>query len=153
MTGDDPRKFLFPPVIPVVGLLASWVLGLVWPIPLTWPNWTFWVGLLLFTVPHAFAIWAHLTARRHRTTVNPRGDVKTIMSDGPFRYSRNPMYLSVLPLFVGGALLFRLPWAFVLLFPVFLALHFGVIIPEEKYLEAKFGETYLSYKRRVRRWL
>ena len=153
MTGDDPRKFLFPPAIPVVGLLASWVLGLVWPIPLAWPNWTFWVGLLLFTVPHAFAIWAHLTARRHRTTVNPRGDVKTIMSDGPFRYSRNPMYLSVLPLFVGGALLFRLPWAFVLLLPVFLALHFAVIIPEEKYLEAKFGETYLSYKRRVRRWL
>jgi protein-S-isoprenylcysteine O-methyltransferase Ste14 len=63
------------------------------------------------------------------------------------------MYLSLLPLYVGGAFLFELPWAFVLLIPVFLGLHFGTIIPEENYLEVKFGETYLSYKRRVRRWL
>jgi protein-S-isoprenylcysteine O-methyltransferase Ste14 len=93
------------------------------------------------------------TSVRHHTTVNPRGHVMNIISDGPFRYSRNPMYLSLLPLYVGGALLFRLPWAFVLLFPLFLALHFAAFIPEEKYLEAKFGETYLSYKRRVPRWL
>jgi hypothetical protein len=51
------------------------------PIPLEWPNWTFWVGLLLFTVPHALGIWAHRAFRRHRTTVNPRGDVMNIMTD------------------------------------------------------------------------
>jgi protein-S-isoprenylcysteine O-methyltransferase Ste14 len=55
------------------------------------------------------------------------------------------MYLSLLLLYVGGSLLFRLPWAWIL--------HFGVIIPEERYLEAQFGETYLRYKQRVRRWL
>ena len=153
MTNTDPRRFPFPPAIPVVALLASWGLGHVWPVPLAWPYWTFWAGLALFTMPHALAIWAHRTFRRHRTTVNPRGDVTEIMTDGPFRYTRNPMYLSVLPLYVGGSLLFRLPWAWVLLLPVYLALHFGVIIPEEKYLEAKFGETYLRYKQHVRRWL
>jgi protein-S-isoprenylcysteine O-methyltransferase Ste14 len=63
------------------------------------------------------------------------------------------MYLSVLPLYFGASLLFRLPWAWVLLLPMFLALHFGVIIPEEKYLEARFGDTYLSYTLEVRRWL
>ena len=76
-----------------------------------------------------------------------------IVNDGPFRYTRNPMYLSLLPFYVGGALLFQLPWAWVLLLPVFLGLHFGVIVPEEKYLESKFGETYVRYKERVRRWL
>ena len=63
------------------------------------------------------------------------------------------MYLSLLPLYVGGSLLFQLPWAWVLLLPVFLALHFGVIIPEERYLEVKFGDTYLRYNQVVRRWL
>ena len=75
------------------------------------------------------------------------------MTDGPFRYTRNPMYLSLLPHYVGGALLFQLPWALILLVPVFLVLHFGVIIPEENYLEEKFGERYLRYKHHVRRWL
>jgi len=63
------------------------------------------------------------------------------------------MYLSLLPLYVGGSLLFQLPWAWVLLQPMFLALHFGVIIPEERYLEVKFGDTYLRYNQVVRRWL
>jgi hypothetical protein len=71
--------------------------------------------------------------RRHHTSVNPRGDVIEIMTDGPFQYTRNPMYLSLLPLYVGGSLLFQLPWAWLLLLFVFLTLHFGVIIPEEKY--------------------
>jgi len=118
----------------------------VWPIPLVWPSWTFWTGLVLFTVSHTLGIWAHRTFRRHHTSVDPRGDVVEIMADGSFRVAQNPMYLSLLPLYVGGSLLFQLLWAWVLLLPVFLALHFGVIIPEERYLEAKFGDTYLRYK-------
>jgi protein-S-isoprenylcysteine O-methyltransferase Ste14 len=153
MANSDPRRFPFPPAIPVIALLASWGLGQVWPIAVPWPNWTFWAGLALFTLPHLLGIWAHRTFLRHRTTVNPRGDVAEIMTDGPFRYTRNPMYLSLMPLYVGGSLLFRLPWAWILLLPVFVVLNFGVIVPEEKYLEAKFGAKYLRYKQRVRRWL
>jgi len=63
------------------------------------------------------------------------------------------MYLSLLVFHVGGILAFRLPWATVLLVPVFLALHFGVILPEEAHLEAVFGEPYRLYRQRVRRWL
>jgi len=83
MTEIDPRKVPFPPAIPVIALLAAWGLGRVWPIPLAWPNWTFWVGLVLFTVPHVLGIWAHRTFQRHHTTVNPRGDVVEMMTDGP----------------------------------------------------------------------
>jgi protein-S-isoprenylcysteine O-methyltransferase Ste14 len=63
------------------------------------------------------------------------------------------MYLSLLVLYAGGRGAFRLPWAAVLFVPVVLALHFGVIIPEEKYLESAFGEQYRLYRHRVRRWL
>ena len=111
------------------------------------------MGWLLFVTPQLFAVAAVRTFQRRQTAVNPRGKSTTIVESGPFRYTRNPMYLSLLVLFVGGMLAFRLPWAAVLLLPVFLALHFGVILPEERYLEAAFGEPYRSYRRRVRRWL
>jgi hypothetical protein len=65
-------------------------LGQVWPIPVAWPNWTFRAGLALFTVPHVFGVWAHGTFHRHRATVNPRGDVVEIVTDGPYRDTRNP---------------------------------------------------------------
>jgi protein-S-isoprenylcysteine O-methyltransferase Ste14 len=153
MASNDPRKIGFPPAIPVVALLLSWVLGRLWPIPIGWTHGTSWVGLALFTLPFALPIWAARTFRLHQTTVNPRGEVGAIAMDGPYRFTRNPMYLSLVLAYLGGSLVFRLPWAWVLLPAVFLVLHFGVIIPEEKYLEAKFGQTYLDYKTQVRRWL
>jgi protein-S-isoprenylcysteine O-methyltransferase Ste14 len=149
----DSRKFPFPPAIPIVALVLSWIIGRLWPIEANWPTWTQWAGWILFTVPFLFAIWAVITFRRNFTVVDPRGQVTTIVTTGPFQYSRNPMYVTLLIVYTGSALAFRLPWALVLLLPVFLLLQFVVIIPEEKYLEASFGEEYIRYKRRVRRWL
>jgi protein-S-isoprenylcysteine O-methyltransferase Ste14 len=63
------------------------------------------------------------------------------------------MYLSLIPLYIGGILAFRLPWAVILLPIVFLLLQFGVIVPEEQYLEAQFGDEYKSYKQQVNRWI
>jgi protein-S-isoprenylcysteine O-methyltransferase Ste14 len=149
----DPRKFPFPPAIPIVGLLAGWGLGTLWPIHVAWPAWTRWAGWLLFTAPFAIAIWAAVTFRRHKTPVNPLGKVATIVIAGPFCYSRNPMYVSLLLSYIGGILAFRLVWSAILLLPVFLLLQYGVIVPEERHLEAVFGQQYMDYKRRVRRWL
>jgi protein-S-isoprenylcysteine O-methyltransferase Ste14 len=128
-------------------------MGRLWPIDVHWPVWSRGAGWALIVIPTTFAISAVYTFRRHHTAVNPRGDVTTIVASGPFRYSRNPMYLSLLVSYVGGILAFRLPWATVLLVPVFLALHFGVIVPEETHLAAAFGEPYRLYRQRVRRWL
>jgi protein-S-isoprenylcysteine O-methyltransferase Ste14 len=63
------------------------------------------------------------------------------------------MYLSLLVLYAGGTLAFRLPWAAVLFVPVFLALHFGVVVPEEEHLADAFGEPCWSYRQRAWRWL
>jgi protein-S-isoprenylcysteine O-methyltransferase Ste14 len=149
----DPRKFPFPPAIPIIALLLAWFAGRLWPIALNWPAWTAWVGWTLFALPIPFVIAAVVTFRRRQTAVNPRGDVTTVVAEGPFRYTRNPMYVGLLANYAGVMLAFRLPWAAVLFVPVFLTLHFGVILPEEQYLEAAFGESYRAYKRRVRRWL
>ena len=149
----DIRRFPFPPGIPIVALILSWILGKLWPIEVNWPPWTHWAGWIFFTIPFLFAIWAVITFRRDHTVVHPQGQVTKIVTAGPFRYSRNPMYVTLLVTYIGGTFAFRLPRALLLLLPVFLLLQFVVIIPEEKYLEPSFGEEYISYKRAVRRWL
>jgi len=153
MTAADPRKFPFPPGIPLIALLLAWLLGRIWPIPIHWRGWTRWLGWFLFFSPFLLVIWANSTFRRHNTVANPLGKVTTIVTAGPYRYSRNPMYVGLLVFYVGATLAFRLPWAAILLVPVFLALQYIVIIPEERYLQAAFGDQYTAYRRRVRRWL
>ena len=150
---DDPRKFPFPPVIPVAALILSWLTGLLWPIAIDWPSWTRPVGWVLFLAPILLAIWGARTFRQHHTVVDPRGDVTRLVTDGPFRFTRNPMYLSLMILYIGGTLAFTLSWGVVWLVPVFLALRYGVIAREEQYMKAKFGDEYDAYTRRVRRWL
>jgi len=149
----DPRKFPFPPGIPIIGLLAGWGLGVLWPIHFVWPAWTGWVGWFLLIAPLCLAIWAAVTFRRHSTPVNPLGKVTTIVTAGPFGYSRNPMYVSLLLSYIGGIMAFRLVWSAILLVPLFLLLKYGVVGPEERHLEGVFGEQYTDYKKRVRRWL
>jgi protein-S-isoprenylcysteine O-methyltransferase Ste14 len=149
----DPRKFPFPPAIPVIALLLAWWLGWTWPITVHWPEWFRWVGWLLVTAAFVLAFWAIRTFRRHETVVDPRGKVTTIVTEGPFRYSRNPIYVALLLLYIGATMIFHLIWAVALLVPVFLALQYGVIIPEEQYLTATFGEKYVLYSRSVRRWM
>ncbi len=150
----DRRKFRFPPGIPAVGLLAGWLLGKLWPIQLPLPVWTpWWIALPLFIIAPCLAIWAVLTFRRHNTAVDPRGKVVTIVTAGPFRFTRNPMYVSLMLLYVAGSLAIATAWAAILLVPVFLALNYGVIVPEERYLTTMFGEQYTAYRSRVRRWI
>jgi protein-S-isoprenylcysteine O-methyltransferase Ste14 len=150
---DDPRKFPFPPVIPVAALILSWLTGLLWPIAIDWPSWTRPVGWGLFLAPIPLAVWGAQTFRQHHTVVDPRGDVTHLVMDGPFRFTRNPMYLSLMILYIGGTLAFHLPWGVMWLVPVFLALRYGVIAREEQYMKGKFGDEYVEYTRRVRRWL
>src|SRR6266700_5274411 len=121
-TPTYPRKFPFPPGIPILALLLSWGIGRIFPIAISWTAWSRWLGLALFILPFGLAVWAARTFRRHGTVVKPTGDTTQIVTSGPFQYTRNPMYVSLMVISLGGMLWFRLPWALVLLLPVFLAL-------------------------------
>jgi len=153
VAATDPRKFPFPPGIPAVGLLIGWLLGKLWPIQLPLPAWTRWIEWPLFIIGPCLAIWAVLTFRRHNTVVDPRGKVVTIVTGGPFRFTRNPMYVALMLLYVAGTLAIGTMWAAILVVPVLLALNYGVIVPEERYLTTMFGDQYTAYKSRVRRWI
>jgi protein-S-isoprenylcysteine O-methyltransferase Ste14 len=97
--------------------------------------------------------WFEWAMHRAGTPTNPYKPVSGIVTEGPFRYTRNPAYLSMTMIYAGVAALANTLWA-VLLLPVALqVIRRGVIEREERYLERKFGEEYTCYKARVRRWI
>jgi protein-S-isoprenylcysteine O-methyltransferase Ste14 len=91
--------------------------------------------------------------RRAHTPVDPGKATTVIVTTGPYRLSRNPGYLAMALAYAGIAVLTETLWAFVALLPTLILIDRGVIKREERYLERKFGEDYLRYKARTRRWL
>jgi protein-S-isoprenylcysteine O-methyltransferase Ste14 len=101
----------------------------------------------------ALSGWAIRTMRNAETTMRTDKPVSTLIQEGPFRYTRNPLYLSDAMIYAGIAVLRNSLWAIVLLPLVLLVIQREVIGREEGYLERTFGEEYLDYKARVRRWV
>lgn len=108
------------------------------------------LGCILAT---AIVLPALLAFRRAATRPEPWRPTTALVTQGPYRLSRNPMYLGFTLLYLGIALLAGSLWPLLFLPLVLLAMHFGVIVREEAYLERRFGDAYREYRRRVNRWL
>jgi protein-S-isoprenylcysteine O-methyltransferase Ste14 len=132
-----------------LGLLVSWLVG----DPLVASSVTVVSGWLLVTAFLVWNGWALLTIARHRTALLPGGATTTVIDSGPFARSRNPLYLGLLAGAAGVALLAGSLWALVALPLEWALLRWGAVVPEERYLAAKFGGAYADYTSRVRRWL
>lgn len=142
-----------PPLLYLAGLAVGIGLDALLPSP-DLPRTITWIaGVAILIVALCLAAWFFTTFRRAGTPVDVRKPTTTLVTSGPFRFSRNPAYVSLTLLYVGIALLANAPWAFASLIVVMLAIHHGVIKREERYLEREFGKPYLDYKRRTRRWL
>lgn len=142
-----PPLLLLPSV--VFGFICTWLV----PAPFLPDSWAIPVGIPIFVFAWAFFAGAVITMLRSGASVPTSEPTDAIVERGLFRVSRNPIYASMVLLLIGIGC-----WANSLWFLAFaavdaLALNFGVIVPEERYLESKFGEQYLNYKRRVRRWI
>ena len=100
----------------------------------------------------ALIAWALLTLHRAGTTFLPNAGADRLVTDGPFRYRRNPIYMGDAMLLLGFAQLTGNVW-FAIFMPAFLvAVYFLAVLPEERHLEERFGQTYLDYKESTRRW-
>jgi len=111
-----------------------------------------WTGGGLLALAGLIAASAFLALRRHKTPFNPYKATIRIVQTGVFRFSRNPMYLSLALLLFAAAFLFN-AFSFILMAMVFMVIvNHGVIQPEETYLERKFGDEYRAYTAKVRRW-
>ena len=150
---DTPQVIAPPPLIFLAFVVAGFLLYWLWPLPFAIGIGYDILGVLLIVVPIAIAIWARNLFIRAGTNVEPYKPTTVIVDKGPFGYSRNPLYLCMFVLYLGIALLTGNGWLLPLAVPLYFIMHYGVIAREERYLEAKFGESYLAYKRRVRRWL
>ncbi len=150
---DAPGVVVFPPLLfgaaLGIGLFLNWIRP-VHPLPAVGARI---LGALLLVASIVLALWAERTMHRAGTNVRPDKPTLTIVTTGPFRYSRNPLYIASAGFVVAVALLFNALGPLVLLLPVLVVIRYGVIGREERYLEAKFGDPYRAYKSRVRRWI
>ncbi len=101
----------------------------------------------------ALVVWTRLLFLQRGTTILPTRAVSVLVESGPFRISRNPIYVGFVAIYIGSSLLRRSVWPLLLLPGVVLVIQKTVIDREEAYLERRFGENYLSYKSRVPSWL
>ncbi len=142
-----------PPVIYVAALAIGFVLNYLWPLsPLSGSS-RYVIGSV---VPLVGGLIMPLVLRRFRragTTFDVRKPASALITEGPYRFSRNPSYVSLTLLYLGIGILLNNGWILILLAPVFLVMDLWVVRREERHLEAKFGEEFLRYKAAVRRWL
>ena len=144
---------IWPPVALGVPLAAGIAATLWWGEPVTLPavrRPVGWLFLLGFAAWNGWSLWLF---RRRRTGLLPGQPATVLVKDGPFALSRNPLYVGLVTLDAAIALLVPSVWALCLLPVGVVALEWGAIRPEERYLRARFGPAYDDYARRVRRWL
>jgi len=110
------------------------------------------LGLTVFVASGVLAHLAHLAFKRVGTSVFPTQPTTAIVVDGPYRYTRNPLYIAAIGVYLGVTLWVNGLAPLLLLPLLVLAIHRGIVVREEKYLESKFGTVYTSYRSRVPRW-
>lgn len=155
-SADTPGVTVLPPLVYLAGIVGGYVIQFLWPIPIVPPLFDVAIraiGILVILV----AGWLMFTAlgafQRVGTPANPHETPKALAFDGPYRFTRNPMYLGMACVEGGLALVGNALWPLLALIPVMWWIRTQVIAREEVYLEAKFGAPYRDFKGRVRRWL
>jgi len=154
---DGAAVRVFPPAIPLITILAGIVLNRVWPLHagfvLPAPA-RYWLGgAIVVGAILGLGLWPVVLFRRSGQSAIPWKPTPSLVDRGPFRFTRNPMYLQMVVACLGFAVML-MNWWIVILTPIAAyLLQRLAIVPEEAYLERKFGDAYLAYKRRVRRWL
>ncbi|MEX2315369.1 MAG: isoprenylcysteine carboxylmethyltransferase family protein [Thermomicrobiales bacterium] len=153
---DGPDAITFPPLIYLAGLGLSLVGRLCFRTPIA-PKWLSRqrrkTGIALIAAGVATAIWGVRTFQEAGTNISVHQPATALVERGPFRYSRNPIYISMTAVYSGITLLLNNLWGFLLLPAVLAVVQRGVIEREEQHLRARFGDAYDDYTRRVPRWL
>jgi protein-S-isoprenylcysteine O-methyltransferase Ste14 len=152
---DSPNinKNIHPPIVAMAYIAVAFLLGWFVRIPIPVPAILSFFGFGITFIGFLFGIGAFIEIRKARTTLDPHGSVKQLVTSGVYRITRNPIYLGFLLMVIGLPLNSGIYWG-MLIAPFFaITMSRLVIEREEAYLEKKFKEQYVAYKSRVRRWL
>ena len=152
---DHPNisPMVHPPVVALMFIVIAYFFGRFTPLPFVAPLILQYVGLIMTFVGFLLGIGAFIEFRKARTTLDPHGSAKQLVTSGIYRFTRNPIYLGFLLMVIGLPLNSGLYWGIVVAPFYILLMNRLVIEREEAYLEKKFGKIYTSYKSQVRRWL
>jgi protein-S-isoprenylcysteine O-methyltransferase Ste14 len=149
-----PTAVPWPPILIAAGIALAALMGRLFPLP--WPGLDDLaarvIGLGLGAAGLALIAWGFATLQRANTTVMPNRRADRMVTEGAFAFRRNPIYMGEVLLFLGLAELTHNIW-FAIAAPLFaIAILVLAIRPEERHLEERFGQAYLDYKERTRRW-
>ena len=150
---DKPGLIAPPPLVYLGAIILGALLERVWRWRIPTGREGVVVGLLLIGAAVALVASALREFNRLETSPKPHKPTRAIVTAGPFRFTRNPIYVSFTLVQLGIGLMASSGWILALLILTLLVIRYGVIEREERYLERKFGEEYGAYRRRVRRWM
>ena len=152
---DAAAVRVFPPGVPLLTILIGIGLNHLWPVDLDLPRVARYSigGMIVAGAFLGLGLWSVILFRRSGQSENPWKPTPQLMDRGPFRITRNPMYLRMILICIGIAVILGNIWILIVTPPGAWVLQRFAILPEETYLERKFGAQYLAYKHRVRRWL
>jgi protein-S-isoprenylcysteine O-methyltransferase Ste14 len=150
---DSPHVIAPPPFMYLTGIATGLILHWFWPLLLVPDKFTIPLGSALVAISVVQVVAAFRVFIKAKTNIDVRKPTTSIVSTGPYQFTRNPIYVSMTLFTIGIAVWINTLWVLITLAPVLLVMQFGVIAREEVYLTKKFGEEYLRYKAKVRRWL
>jgi protein-S-isoprenylcysteine O-methyltransferase Ste14 len=142
-----------PPVVYALAAVGGYFLNRRWPLPVGENGLISALAWGLTAGFAALAVSSFENFRRSRTSIVPIRPAAALVLSGPYRFTRNPMYVGLAALTAAPGLFMDSWWPIALLIPVLVIVKVFVIAPEERYLERRFGADYVRYKQRVRRWL
>jgi protein-S-isoprenylcysteine O-methyltransferase Ste14 len=152
-SGETANVAVRPPLLYLAAILAGLALDALTPLRLHWPSLLVPAGMALVAAALLLFALALREFRRAGTSVKPYEPTTALIRSGPFRVSRNPIYLSLSFFQLGIGLWTLNGWVVALLVPVLAVMIPGVIMREERYLERRFGDEYRRYKASVGRWM
>jgi protein-S-isoprenylcysteine O-methyltransferase Ste14 len=159
MTENHPREDrhgpnvrVHPPIIYAISILSGIGLNNLWPLSMPFGLHGRLYGSIIIVAATLIAAWALLHFHRHDTDVRPDKPDSALITSGPYRFTRNPLYIVLTLAQITAAVWLDNLWILLLVVVSVIVITRYAITREELYLEQLFGQEYLKYKQRVRRW-
>jgi protein-S-isoprenylcysteine O-methyltransferase Ste14 len=154
-SSDRPGVRVPPPLLFLLVALPGAALERYVPrdLPVNLPRPLVWPAVVLLAASLYLALHAIIAFKRHGTHVDPARPSTVIVAAGPFRFTRNPMYLALVLILLALAVMWLSVWFLAGAAALLLLLDRLAVAPEERYLAGKFGDAYTAYRARVRRWI
>ena len=152
----NPLMTLPVPWVYVIAYLLGFGVQLLFPVeirPVFWLSFTQAISIGLLVVGAILAVWAQWLFRKEHTTTDPNQTSSRLIISGPYRLSRNPMYVGLFLIFIGLSGVFTLVWSITCQIFVFCYLNWVVVPFEETQLNKSFGEKYIAYCKKAQRWI